>query len=411
VAVPALTARRPIRSWARALPWWSQVLLVFLASRVITTTILLIYAAVQAAQDGRVDGPSYFEFATIWDGQWYWFVSANGYPTELPIGSDGHVGENAWAFMPAYPALLRVLTIGGVLPYPVVAPIVSTLFALGAALVFYRLMIRMLPAGTALFSVVLLCTAPLSAILQVSYAESMHLFLLLVALLLLVDRRYAVLLPVIVLMSLTRPSGLAFALLLLLHAVHRFVTRGRDPFPGRERVGVMVTGVTSAAAGAAWPIIAWVATGSPTAYTDTEVAWRAAYIGHEHLVPFTPWFQGAEWWLGWWGVPAPWNLPLGIVVVLGIVVLFGALLLSPWARRLGVDLGFWLVSYAVYLLAVFFPQSSTFRLLVPLAPLLGALAIPRSRAYRIGLVILGIAGQIGWVHLGWWVDGRDWTPP
>ena len=51
---------------------------------------------------------------------------------------------------------------------------------------------------------------------------------------------------------------------------------------------------------------------------------------------------------------------------------------TPWVRRLGVDLRFWMLSYALYLLAVFFPQSSTFRLLVPLAPALGALAIPRS---------------------------------
>ena len=27
------------------------------------------------------------------------------------------------------------------------------------------------------------------------------------------------------------------------------------------------------------------------------------------------------------------------------------------------------------------------------------------------LVVLGIAGQIGWVFIAWWVDGYDWTPP
>ena len=56
-------------------------------------------------------------------------------------------------------------------------------------------------------------------------------------------------------------------------------------------------------------------------------------------------------------------------------------------RRLGVDLRFWMLSYSLYLLAVFFPQSSTFRLLMPLSPLLGAVAQPRSRLYRACLVV------------------------
>jgi hypothetical protein len=60
---------------------------------------------------------------------------------------------------------------------------------------------------------------------------------------------------------------------------------------------------------------------------------------------------------------------------------------------------------------VFFPQSSTFRLLVPLAPGLGGLAIPQNRVYRVVLVLAGIAGQIGWLYIAWWVDGQDFTPP
>ena len=94
-----------------------------------------------------------------------------------------------------------------------------------------------------------------------------------------------------------------------------------------------------------------------------------------------------------------------------IVAGFFAALFTPVVRRLGVDLRFWIASYALYLLAVFFPQSSTFRLLVPLFPALGALAQPRSRWYRVVLVVVFIAGQAAWVHIAWWVDGYDWTPP
>jgi hypothetical protein len=148
-------------------------------------------------------------------------------------------------------------------------------------------------------------------------------------------------------------------------------------------------------------------TGSFSAYTDTELAWRMPYIGYRDLVPFTPWFQATEFWSGVWGVSQP---VLVIALVVGILG-FAALMFTPWVRRIGVDLRFWVASYLVYLLAVFFPQSSTFRLLVPAFPILGAVAQPKSPVYRVVIVLLFIAGQVAWVNLAWWVDGYDWTPP
>jgi hypothetical protein len=386
----------------RRTPWWVKVLAIFAASRIITTTILLVFASLQQQNAWTVANPDYFSFASMWDAHWYYIISVTGYPETLPLTADGHVGESAWAFMPAYPFLVRALGELLALPFAVVAVFVSTGFALGTALMFYRLMSLVLPAGQALFSVVLFCVAPLSPILQVAYAEPMGLFFLTVALYLLVQRRYWALLPVIAVMSLTRPTGLAFALALGLHVVYRWVVRGREPFPVPERVASIVAGGFSALMGFAWLLIAWAVTGSITAYTDTELAWRAAYIGYGELLPFSGWVAGANWWL-----PSP----LGPILLVAAVVLFVAAMFSPPVKRLGVDLRLWVASYALYLLAVFFPQSSTFRLLIPVFPLLGALAQPRSVLYRICLVAVFVAGQVGWVYIGWWVDGYDWTPP
>jgi hypothetical protein len=60
---------------------------------------------------------------------------------------------------------------------------------------------------------------------------------------------------------------------------------------------------------------------------------------------------------------------------------------------------------------VFFPQSSVFRLLVPLAPALGALAVPRSPVWRGALLVAGIAGPVLWTYGVWRADVYDWTPP
>ena len=402
-----VSRRRALKVRYRLTPWWVKVIVVFVLSRVVTTSIMLAFASQQQPNAWTGANPSYPDFASIWDGHWYYIISVVGYPTTLPITDTGHVGESAWAFMPAYPAVVRLLMTVTGLDFPVLAVFVSVACALGAALLFYKLMHLVLPSSTALFSVVLFCVAPLSPILQVSYAESMHLLLLTFALYLLLQRRYWVLLPVIAVMSLTRPSGLAFALTLALHVGYRFWQRKREEFPVRERVASVIAALFSGAAGLAWLLIAWAITGSMTAYTDTELAWRSAYIGYQELVPFTPWVSAAGFWAGMWGMPVPL-----ILVILGLVVVgFFAALFTPWAKRLGVDLRFWIASYALYLLAVFFPQSSTFRLLVPLFPALGALAQPRSPWYRVSLVLVFVVGQILWVNGAWWVDGYDWTPP
>lgn len=397
----------------RLLPWWARVLVVFGVSRVVTTIVLLCFGVVQARETGGAV-PDLFTLSANWDGQWYWSIAAGGYPSELPTNAAGNVVENAWAFMPVYPVVLGFFMRLG-FPFPIIAVILTLVAGACAALLFERLLRGAgMDAASALFGVVLLCTAPVSPMFQVAYAEAPGLALLFLALLLVQRRRFVLLLPVLVVMSLTRPTGLAFALFLLLYLVLRIVrwrrTPDAHPLPRGEFAAIVGAGLTSFAAGLAWPGIAWAVTGSPTAYTDTELAWRAGYVGHGGLVPFEGWLQGFAFWLRFAGVPGA-GLPLAVVVVLVLAALFAVFLVTPWARRLGAELRLWLVSYLVYLMAVFFPQSSTWRLLLPLSPALGAFAVPRSRVLRVTLVVLGIAGQLVWVYFCWIRVPGDWSPP
>ncbi|MRG60778.1 hypothetical protein GE115_13000 [Agromyces sp. CFH 90414] len=387
------------------MPWWARVGLVYLAARAVTTVLLLWFAEAQGPNAWTNARPDLVAYSNLWDARWYGSIAFGWYPGTLPLDAAGHVAENQWAFLPVYPLLLRLLTFTG-MPWDVASVVIAVLAGLGAALVLHRLMSRFLEPDRAMFAVVLFCVAPVSPIMQFGYAESLGFLWIALALLLLVDRRYGWLVPVIAVWAFTRPGTLAFALTLGLHWIVRFVQRRSDPFPVRERVVVAAVAVFAGIAGLAWPVIAWIGTGEPAAYFDTELAWRAAYIGYGDLVPFTAWFQAAQWWIG--DVIGPVG---SAIAVIALMVAFALMLFLPAVRRLGVDIRLWIASYGAYLFAVFFPQSSTFRLLAPMFPLVGALAVPRARWYRWTLVVVSIALQVGWLYVCWVIVGRDWTPP
>lgn len=387
------------------LAWWIKVSLIFLLGRAISTAMLLVLASQQAENAWTSAQPSLWDFSSMWDGRWYNIIAEVGYPTQLPVTEDGHIAENAWAFMPVYPALVRgVMVITG-LPWNIAAIIITVVCAYVATLVFYKLLTRFVPAQQALFAVLLFSVAPVSPLFQLAYAESMQLMLIVIALYLLVRRKYAWMIPVVLVLSVTRPGSLAIALTLVLHWIYRAVQKAR--FPLKEKVLVAAVALIAAFSGVVWLFIAGAVTGMPTAYLETELAWRSAYIGYQELVPFTPWIFAAQWWTTNFGYPEV----AGYVLLATLVIGFVIFLFTPAMKRLGVDIRFWLISYALYLLAVFFPQSSTFRLLAPLFPALGAVAAPKSKVYRVTMTVLFIALQWGWLLICWRIDGYDWSPP
>ena len=384
------------------MPWWLAVSLLFIAGRVVSTAMLLWFAAHQQENPWTGAHPSIWEFSSIWDGRWYNIIAEVGYPTTLPHDPSGHIIENAWAFLPLYPMTVKAVMALTGLAWNFAAVAVSVVCAFVATLVFYRLMLHVLNVGQAYFATVLFSLSPVGAIYQVAYAESMQLMLIAIALLLLLKRNYLSIIPVVLLLGITRPGSLALALALGLHMVYRlWGARGRS-FSIAERWRAAAATLAALLAGFEWMLIAGVVTHVPTAYVQTELAWRAPYVGWKELLPFAPWVEAAQWWfpgvMGW--------------VVLGLAVLILVLILiNPLSRRLGVDLNLWNLSYALYILAVFFPQSSTFRIFAPLFPVFGAFAIPRSRVYRVGLVVMLIAMQWVWVHFMWAVNTPDWSPP
>lgn len=375
-----VAGRRPAAAaLARALAsLHARVLYVFLASRVVTS-VLVVLASRNADPSAAGFGKGPLETLVSWDGGWYAEIGAHGYPTRLPL-EGGNVQYNAWAFLPLYPLIVRVAVLGHMTLWPLGAVVVSTVFGAAAAVVLAQLVRPRVGARGAFVTALLFSFGPTAFVLQSGYAESMGLFLLF-AVLLLVDRhRYLTALAVAVPLAFTRPGMQAVALLVGLHLALRLVQarRGRDRLARREIASGLALAAGAGVLGFVWPWLADAVTGSPDAYLRTELRWRAGYgFDPNHLSYFTPWIKGATDWFG---------SPAGLIILGNVLLVAAAVPFLPAVRRIGSTVLLWYGSYGLYLLAIFFPQSSTLRLCLPLSPMAASFA--RLRGWRVGVALV-----------------------
>ena len=391
--------RLPLVTRLQGAPPVVVVLVLYALSRLVSSAWLgglfsLATAQGWAFASYRAD-PSFASFSGSWDASFYRTIAQQGYPTELPVDDDGHVLPNPWAFLPVFPGLVRgVASVLGVdlagNAFFAIGLVVAVVAGGGAAVLLHRVVLETVGPQSALWAVALFCFGPLSFVLQVAYAESLMLLLTFAALLALVRRQYLLMVPFGVVAAFTRPGVLALALALAVTAVVRLRREGRG-FRRRERVSVVVAGLLISAAGLAWPVIADHVTGRSGAYLDTELSWWVGFVGRQHFAPLTPWFVMAGTFLGVAGIVL-------VGVVLGVVA---------WAftrrstQAMGVEVVSYAASYLLYLVAVFLPQQSLPRLLLPVAPLLGhpvVVAAPRLRwvLLGVGVVLQPVAVVLLW---------------
>ena len=396
----------PVRRWAH-LPVVARIAAIYVASRLVTTGLLALAAALSGQASRFGADADVADFVLGWDAQWYWLVAVEGYPAELPLTEAGEVAENAWAFMPIYAYAARIvgLPLGS---WGAGALLISLVAGYFACIALYRLLHDRLGSAAALWAVAFFASGPLAALFLVGYAEALFVMMLLFSVDAVQRRRYGILYLLIPLMAFTRPGILAFALFLGLHGIARWLRRGREPLPGRDIAHIIALGALATVTGFAWQVIAGIVTGDPGSYLATELAWRRAWgMGESGFVPFQGWIEASSFWFAHWGMPGHWGYVALALLVAGIAA---ALLFAPSVRRLGIDVRLWSASYLLYLLAVFFPQSSTFRLLMPLSPLWGAV-VPRGRGYRIAVLVLCFLGQWVWILHVYALGNTFWQVP
>lgn len=387
--------------------WWLPVVSIFAAARITTFMLFLAIAQIQEDNYWTAAKPGYFDFLNIWDVEWYQRIYTGGYPSTLPTNEDGSVQQNAWAFMPLFPFLIRGLNAITGIEFKFLAPIVATIFGFAFVLMAYRLLILRITAVQARWAIVLISFSMAAPVLQVGYAESLGLFLISAALYRFATRRDGLLVLTLALLSVTRPGLLAFSLMFALLFVYRFYRERKhaEPFELRERIRLIALTAVSGVLGFAWLIIAAITTGRLDAYLATELAWRAGYTDSSHLLPFSGWFISGAFHLG---------SGVGELAVLGLAAFAVWALGTNSVKALGPELRFFTLSYLVYLFAVFFPQSSTPRLLLPAFGLLAGFAVASaawSKPARGAILVLSILGQVLWLLVCWKYTAPDFTPP
>ncbi|MFT4211105.1 MAG: hypothetical protein QM626_04465 [Microbacterium sp.] len=383
-------ARRPSRREVGA------VLGLWAAGRAVNLLLLGVWYLISKAAGWPFGGAGYpagdfLSFLTDWDAERYGRIAESGYPMSLPTNLSGDVVANDWAFLPIYPFLEHLLGGVGGMGWRLAGVILSILFSAGATVLLFLLLRAVTAPVPARWAVVLFTFGPLSFVFVLAYAESLFLLLLFAALLCAVHRRYAWAIPLGLAAGFSRPGVLALALGLGLVFVVRWRRRRADPFPVRERWWLIAAGGSTALAGLAWSWIADAVTGTPHAYILTETSWWTPLVGSGDFVPLTPWFRFAWTYLG----------VAGIVLVVAVMAAFFWWMWSRPVRRLGLVVATYVLSYGLYLFGVFLPQSSTFRLSLPLAPLLADERLSSTRRRRTWTLVGALVLQAVAVLLLW----------
>lgn len=409
-AAPEAPAAGPWRP--AAWPWWVQVLAVYALTRVLTAGVFVWAARSQLESLWTSANPSYWDFVSFqFDGSWYRTIAENGYPATLPVDADGQVVQNAWAFFPAFPMLVRAVMTVTTLPWQVAAPVVNLLLGGAAMLVVHRVVAQGAPKAVAawpglpLASVALVCVFPTSPVLQTAYTEALALLLVAVSLWTIVRRWYGWAALAVLALGFTRAVALPMAVVVVVHAVVRWREERRDgrSLPGRTVAALVGLAAVCVASGFAWPaVVGWI-TGVPRAFFLTQETWR----GVHSTAPGIGWTYVPQFWFGSWA-------PLVMLVGFGITV---ALLVVPSAWRLGRELHAWCVAYIGYLVLAVEPGSSLARFLLlafPMAAVTAGLVTGR-RAARLAwlgfVVALMVYLQVVWVHHIWVFNPTgDWPP-
>ena len=392
-AIGARALNHPIRT----------VLAVYVVSRVVALLALWIAATwfQNPAGVGHAD-PGIGDLFGLWDGVWYERIVRDGYPVPLPVDADsGAVTYSAWAFYPLYPYLVKAVMLTG-LPFTAAGVLLNVALGGLAAVLIWAVLRTGVHADRqpqrerlALVAACLWCFYPTTAVLLKPYTEALAVALVAGALLLMIRRRYVLVAVVALPLGFTRGVAPALGCAALIHLVVRWRedrAAGIRPLHG-QRAGAVVMLAALGVSAVAWPVLAGLVTGVPTAFFDVQAAWGQ----RPDKGPFVLWIEWA-----WEGRGVA-----GVVVLVSLLATYVALVLGRHGRWISIEARAWALAYPLYLFAVVRPITSMWRFLLldfPIAALVASVAmrtangqsvVPHWRR-RVAVVLLVVVGGLVW---------------
>ena len=192
---------------------------------------------------------------------------------------------------------------------------------------------------------------------------------------------------------------------MLIHLVVRWREEravGVRPLAGQWPKVVVMLGALAVSA-VAWPAVAGLATGVPTAFFDVQAAWGQKPAEG----PFVLWFEWA------WDAKGI----FGVVVLVALAATYVALVLGRHGRWLSIEMRAWALAYPFFLFAVVRPITSMWRFLlldIPLAALVASVAMRTANGQRVvphwrrrvGVVVALLVVGIAW----WTTSLLTYTP-
>lgn len=387
-------ASRPRNGSAWDVPLMGAVLASFVALRAFSTALVVYIARHPVVPVGgkRPSANDPWSVLSSWDGRWYRHIALHGYPSQLPTRKGVVIG-NPWAFLPLYPKSVRLVMDSTGASFPVAGVALATIAAALACVLIVPLLRQRVGRLGAYSAAVLVAAAPASPVLQMTYAESYGL-LVLVLFLIMIDRERWLLAALALLVAgVTRPLALPAAAVVVVAIGVRVLQARPRPVGRGEALRMLAVLAAVVASVVAWPLWAAHRTGLDVAYTATEAAW---HHGHS-LKPFEALFHAARVALG----------PItGPLLVVAVGALYAALLLSPLATRLGPSMRTWCLSYAAFIAAAGGYVTSQIRFLLPLVPLGAVLvgsAARRQPPVRVSVCLLIVLMTLSLGAQVWWV--------
>ncbi len=346
---------------------WGLPLLVYLASRVVDTWLLVDGARRQVPL--TTDGfpfftlrdfpaePSYLDVVRTWDGQFYQALAEEGY--RAPAAGDPLAAglEFAWTFPPVFPIAVRsgMWLTGG--SFPVVATVLNLLVSAVAMVLLYGLVRRTAERWVALAVVGTTCFFVSAPLLQSAYSEAVALLVLVLVLRGVSSRRWGWAIAGTVLLAFTRIITPPLAAVALVHVWLRH--RAGEQVPRRDLALGGVLAVVALLGPFAWSaVVRAVRPGNPGAERASTTVTQA-----------TTWF-GQGWTHGG---------ALGLALVLALVVVVLVMPFTPSGRSLGPELSTWLWAYPSMLFAVTLIQPGMLRYLLLAPGMLVPLLVPLGR--------------------------------